>query len=217
MARNLPKQLQVGLIGWWDSNGKNLVSISNNATITGTPSKIRVLQNDGNLYNSTANYGNCGTLGTLTEATFNVWINVPTIAANYTGVLACYNDSSPSTSVWEIVIANSAWSLMFQWFSLSGATFNAINSWLLSLNKWYMATLVIQNGWTKFYIDSNLIWTNTNTGINFSNFATMPITLGTDNGNGSRPWNNKNINSMVYNRALPAKEVEMLYYSTFIK
>lgn len=210
--RNLPKQLQNGLVMWLDSNGKDLSGNWNNWTLVNAPTKVRRLQNDGLSYNGTSQYTTFPqTVNWNSTLTFSVWIWQATANgalfwkfASAEWDMLCRLDFTNKTLTWDY--KNSS----FVWSSLT----TSIQSF--DTSKYFLATFVRESdGTRKIYINSVLkasgwAWTTQNTLSSTVNFhrtwAPGPEYL---------PW--KTISPMLWNRALSAKEVEALYYATYIK
>lgn len=206
MAKNLPKQLQNGLVLWLDGAGKDLSGNANNGTLINSPTKVRVLQNDGLTYNGSNQYITTSLPAAMTTMTDSVWIN--TNGGNT--MIVSDDQSNNRNGCMYFSAGNNTLNYIFN----NGSSYiNVASTITLTNNVWYNAVGVYDGSAIRIYINGVLnnstaaSWTPQNVWAYYQLAAQAGITN----------FNWKIINPMRWNRALSTKEIEMLYVSTFIK
>lgn len=211
MACNILKQLQSGLVMWLDWNGKDLSGNSNNGTLTNAPTKVRRLQNDGLSYNGTNQYITLPAwlvTGWTNTFTFSAWIKF--LDASVAQSIFMWGDAS--TGCW---IYFSSGSLRFSniWGGNQLNLAYTITTWV-----WTHFTWTTDSNGVRLYKNGTLLSSNAGT----ANWSATTSTTGVG-------WqiyggiiqagaymNGSIMNPILWNRTLSAKEIAMLYISTYI-
>ncbi len=226
MARNLPKQLQNGLILWLDSAGKDLSWNWNNGTLVNAPTKVRRLQNDGLSYNGSNQSVTVSTSLPMVaynwDRTWSAWVylnvnNVYNTIFNYSGGTGVDNKYW-----WEWFNINNVWKAYTRFFTQA----NSQELWgygttVLSTWKWYMITAVkigINITDCKIYVNAvSESLTNASIGTLTANITAWTPFVWVRWNTTELPMNWKILNPMIWNRALSATEIQLLHKCTFIK
>ena len=221
MAKNIPKQLQNGLVMWLDSAGKDLSGTWNNGTLNGSPTKTRVLQNDGlafttsmvnfwdvldfeynesftkSFWNKTTDWASAKHLMSKQSSSTTYWPWIEISLWKY----ACWLYQSLSSLRRETSLAYNDWKWRMVTFTYNG---NWLASWLIWYIDWLPVTLSAKAGdtWTITQTMLNTTWFQIN---GRWNSTTDSVHTGTI------------INPMIWNRALSATEIQLLHKATFIK
>lgn len=218
MARNLPKVLQNGLVMWIDGSvswttAYDISWSSFNLTTTNSPTTQRILQNKWfTLNGSNQRIDSASTaFGIGNTWTINYWIN-PVSSSNFpiwmpgpsnVNTIALFLSSSCLLGY----ITNTTWA---NWKQYKWNTTVPTNKWTMGTLTWDGTSMKIYFNWiedTPYTVTQNDAVTQ----------ASGNKTLNIGSQGGSLFYNWKIFNYMMWNRTLSAKEVEMLYYSTFIK
>lgn len=211
MARNLPKWLQSWLVMWLNSSGIDVSGNWNNGTLVNSPTKVRRLQNDGLSYNGSSQYTTFPQIVNWNSTlTFSLWIWPTTANWALFGKfgsewdMLSRVDFTNKTITWDYKSSSLAWS------------FTITPNSSFDNSKYFLATFVRESDWTRrIYINGILVVSNWAGTTQASNSTTVNL---------HRTWAPspeyliwKTINPMLWNRALSAKEIELLRVSTFIK
>ena len=220
MARQLPTILKQWLVLWLDSAGHDLSWNWNTGTLVNTPTKVRVLQNDWLSYNGSSQYITIPDANSLDfwtwDFTINIWADkVSSVASNNETYFSKMTDSWSWSATWINL-----------WLNWAASPQLSFSTWEANANTivWY----TIYWSWAWKMITAIKSWTNLDLYINWFKVATTSWTVRNVNTTtAANVWRYtwdwtwlyswKSINPMLWNRALSAKEIEMLYYSTFIK
>jgi len=222
MSRNIPKQLQNWLVLWLDSNGKDLSGNWNNGTLVNSPTKVRVLQNDGLSYNGSTQYINTNFSALSTNSfTLNTWFKTSTAQVN--GLLFWTYSASTTVFFWQDTNWDWLHKLSFYLRDSNGvqtAQDSTCNSNVMNDGKYHMATLSVNR--SDNIVTQYFDWVLTNTisktfTWNFTNWYTRLVWWYNWSGWQLPDYTWYCINPMIWNRALSQTEIEMLYISTFIK
>lgn len=212
MARNIPKQLQNGLVLWLDGTGNDLSGNWNNGTLVNAPTKVRVLQNDGLGYNGSNQYVTVPqpyNFSNTNQLSFGCWV-YPTNAW-----FSMANISKVDGGTNQFFIANNGNQVNWQIFWNDATSSYATAEGSIPSNKWSFVFITYDWANIQHYINSALI--STTAVAKSINAATSPVYWTWSNGSGLHFWSGKIINPLLYNRALSPTEVQLLHKATFIK
>lgn len=212
MSRNIPKQLQNGLIWWWDGTGKDLSWNSRDLIVTDWI-KTRVLQNDWITYNGSSSTALTATWLwiSLSSFTCSVWVktnSLPTDSAERRAIWLL-NSSSQNIGYFQLYQSNYyaiAWVWWANWILQPSYPISSI------LSTWIYELITIVETWTSF-----LMYRNDMLMVSWGS-GTFSWTL--DRITTSSPssyWDWTIINPMVWNRALSHTEIQLLHKATWIK
>lgn len=230
---NLTKWLQNWLALWINEQWKDISGNWNNATVIGaTP--IRLI-NDREWYsivnwawwtpaNQYLSLTNSASLSPWTwDFTINIWFNTTDSRSYANRFLVTKYNSSNTNNTYQVYMTTSQYISWYyrdwSWNAISVTWTSAINDW-----KWHMVSSV--RIWTTMYLylDSRLIWSNTNASIwNIDTNSAGSYTFIWAYWTTTSVWNLDNayswklLSPKIFSRGLSATEIQMLYYWTFIK
>jgi len=231
MAKNLPKNLQTGLVLWldWTVDGTTARDVSgslNNGTTVGSPTTQRVVQNKGFVLNGSSQYVNTNFVPQFWTVSFtmSVWIKTSTSQADKR-IFWCYNAWSTPNTILHIISHDPAIASNNRiWHELrcSNNIVALLNYGTYPINDWqyHLATIVV-NRTTNFvhaYLDGWLVLSTAVTFTGTFTADTRPSTVWAILApTATSFWAGNAVNPMIWYRDLSHTEVQQLHKATYIK
>ncbi|HEU5004920.1 MAG TPA: LamG domain-containing protein [Candidatus Saccharimonadales bacterium] len=201
-------ELQRGLVGWWkmDGNARDATPYANNGTLTGGPTGTTDRHGAANSalsFNGTNQYVALPAGGLPTSAiTVSLWVNQSTLVNYYD--LAANNWTSEGS--WDLYTLGNG-QVLFGVFH-SGLQYNsACSTGTMTINSWHHLVGTYDGSTVKVYFDGNVCSTTKSvSGVTLHNTGNW--TVG-EHAAGSSTHSIDDVR--IYNRALSAAEVSVLY------
>jgi hypothetical protein len=215
--KNLPKNLQNGLVLWldWKVDGTTALDASglaNNGTTVGSPTTQRVVQNNGFVFNGSSQYMTIpSTMVNLNSTfTFNIWIKPISNWAIISKFLSEWDmlsrfDNTNKTITFDYKNSSLTWSLLT-------TPNNSIESAVYS-----MVTYVRNSAWVRFIYINGILKASGWGWDTATNNASIFYLNVTNTGTPSEYLNSINLNTQFYTRDLSATEIQQLHKATYIK
>lgn len=209
-----PVDITTGLVAYYPFNGNanDESGNNNNGTINGATltTDRHGYANKAYSFNGVSNYisiNNSNSLQNISQITVGAWININNwYLSNGSGYFPIIEKSNSSSSggIYNFHINNNSGF----YCSLNGAS--SYSTYTPSLNTWIFVVTTISNGVSKFYVNGNLISTNSTSGSG-NPISNLPLIIGADIPGFSEYANGKIDNLRIYNRALDSNEIQALY------